>query len=186
MKSMQSEPREPLDAKYVDQHPLYPEKTRVAFDLDGTLCTNELRYTAIAALMGGGNLNGHVTATEITAEMSKHPMYTDSPTPLVDVVRFVHELHLADIWYLTARLDNLRAETEVWLRKHGLPYVGNLIMRPTIDVPAKDLPSNAEYKLEAMQKYDIDWLVEDDPNIIQHLANHGVKVVSAFNYMKVS
>lgn len=164
--------------------PRYGDLRRVAFDLDGTLCTNEKRYAAVAKIMGGGNLHGHVTAEEITAEMNKFPMYTDEPTPLTHTVKFIHEAGLADVWYLTARLDNLRAETELWLCKMGLPHRGNLIMRPTTTLPASELPSNAEYKLEVMATYGLDLLVEDDLGIIRHIVNRGKMAFNAFHYMK--
>ncbi len=76
--------------------------------------------------------------------------------------------------YLTGRPERCRADTVAWLAEHGLPS-GELIMRPDVDRRPARL-----FKAEALgvlaRTCDIHLVVDDDPQVVVTLRQHGFPV----------
>ena len=97
---------------------------------------------------------------------------------LAEGARTVHALAEGySIVYLSGRPERLRATTEQWLRRHGLPP-GPVVLRPDRDFrPART------YKLEALARLaesrTVALLVDDDPRVLEDARQAGYDVLPA-------
>jgi hypothetical protein len=149
----------------------------VAVDLDGTLCWNERRDEAIKKLLVGGDWHG--SAEDITAVMKSHSCLEDEATHIKHAVKMLARLG-AQIYYVTARLENLRGETTSWLRSHGMPECMRpcrLIMRPVSHLPGNEQESNAVYKTRVCKKIGAHAIIDDDPKILAAVRKAGIAVI---------
>jgi hypothetical protein len=92
-----------------------------------------------------------------------------------ETVRRLAEVY--DLVYLSGRPERLRAVTERWFRRHGLPD-GPLQLRPHADYR----PS-AVFKVEALRRLaetrTVVVLVDDDPRVLQEARRAGFDVLPA-------
>ncbi len=90
-------------------------KDVILFDLDGTLALVEHRFHFIASQKK--DWHGYFAAC------------VDDPpnSPIIQVCRALHDTG-HEIWIVSGRSSEVRAETEVWLAAQGVPYT-QLVMR---------------------------------------------------------
>lgn len=81
------------------------------------------------------------------------------------------------IVYLTGRPERCRSDTVQWLAAHGLPE-GRLLMRRDSDRrPARVLKVEALRRLS--EAYEVAYLLDDDPEVLDAAASAGYQVRSA-------
>lgn len=134
---------------------------KVIFDLDGTLANIDHRLHHVQN--GNKDWDGFYKAC-----------VHDSPkTPIVELALMCddagHEIIIS-----SGRSENVRAETEAWLEKHGIPYA-QLLMRPDGSfVPDQALKKAWLDQGKLGDKADILFVVEDRDRMVKMWRDQGL------------
>lgn len=150
------------------QYDLVPNlKNIVVCDIDGTVadCEHRKHYLGVDKKDWKG----------FFSEM-------EHDTPRHDIYQKAYEEAVAndgELIFVSARPEDYRAQTEAWLRGHGMDHL-HLIMRPKNDKrPDTEVKENIYQKYLA--KYNIVKVFDDRPSVIRMWQSHGLDVVDCGN-----
>jgi predicted kinase len=136
----------------------------VIIDLDGTLTSSKWRVHHISG--------GRRDWPRFFAGMGR-----DAPVPaLVDLVTWV--AHHAAVVLLTGRPDDHEVAIRRWLADHDIPY-DLLLMRASGDRRQDTVVKRQRYREEVAPHYDVRWVVDDRPQVIEMWRDEGLYVLTA-------
>ena len=138
----------------------------IIVDMDATLCFNT---------------NGR----EFYGPGSDEKMIDDIPnTPIVELVKHYKEAPYGSNPYtygrnviiLTGRSESARASTELWLKKHGVPYDA-IFMRANENFVKGDQFKRSIYEQEIKGIYYVDFVLDDSQKVVKMYRNLGLTVL---------
>lgn len=121
--------------------------------------------------------------------IKKHPKDWDAffvgcvdDKPYHDIIDLIRQLHYTRIGlrviYVSGRSDSVRAETEHWLRWHGLPLVdGALHMRKAGDYRPDDIIKEEILDRLGLQPSDVWFVLDDRDRVVQMWRRRGFRVL---------
>ena len=136
------------------------------FDMDGTIVNIDSIYTILNEMMAQDPQGLYLMFKEY------HEKALDCP-PNQEVVQMLLDAKKDfDILIVTARGEEYKAETSLWLEKNNIPYDA-LFMRP-----AGSLESDANIKntiyLNILNDWDVEHAVDDNPDIIKLWGDYNI------------
>jgi predicted kinase len=150
------------------QYGYYKPKSVVLCDLDGTIANLDHRLQYVK--------NGSKDWKSFFAEIPNDTLITEVAQQLWQKINQGHEL-----FYISARPDNYRKETEAWLKRVGAPNYKALFMRR-----AHDKREDSEIKKDLLNQYFPDTSIihavfDDRPRVIRMWRENGLNVIDCGN-----
>lgn len=150
------------------QYGLYPtpEKPIVLCDLDGTLCDINHRLPFVKVPEGEKkDWKGFFAAIP-----------QDKPRIEVLDMLLKYEKDGHEIFFISARPDTYKSQTEEWLQEYyGLPY-GGLIMRSSRDTRDDELVKGEMYE-KYFSNFPVEAILDDRPRVIRMWKERGLPVI---------
>ena len=151
------------------QHGLYPkpEKGIVLCDLDGTLCDIKHRLHFVKNLPEGQKKDWRSFFAGIAADGLRQEVF--------DMV-FKYHTDGHEVFFVSARPEDHRKPTELWLQGKAVGFHKALFMRP-----ARDTREDTLVKAEMFDKYfknlPVEAVIDDRPSVIRMWREKGLNVI---------
>lgn len=141
----------------------------VIFDMDGTLCNvSSIRYHVNPK---DPRFSGKKRFDRFHAESVDCP-----PNPWVaDMARLFHDVVGYSVVIVTARMEEWRYHTILWLDENQVPY-DRIYMRKDGDV-RKDFTVKEDILAQIQREYDVMAAYDDNPAVLALWRRHGIRTI---------
>jgi len=136
----------------------------VLFDIDNTLADMDHRLH-------------YLERAEIDWDEFEDQAVYDLPIPQTIVTAQAFNVAGKQVWCWTGRRERIRALTEAWLKKHGVPFA-QLLMKPTDSQSPAELWKLRWLNESPIPKDRVICAYDDDPRVVKVLREQGKILVN--------